>query len=185
MAQIGLSVLYVDADLRKPMLFKEYSRKSFKGLSNLLMKQIELKDAVRSTNVPGLFVIPCGTKPTNPAELISSQTLVEFLQAVGQQYDMVIIDTPPLGSVIDSAIIAAQTDGTIIVIASNQVKGVNAQMMKNQLKKANANILGVVLNKVDKSDYKYYYGGYDYYGKHKKHRRQWFDRIRNMGHRYD
>lgn len=186
MAQIGMSVLYVDADLRKPMIFKELGYDDFRGLSNLLMKQIVLEEAVRNTNVDGLYVVPCGIKPYNPAELVSSQELTDFLQVVKKQYDMVIIDTPPLGSVIDSAIIAAQTDGTILVIASNKVKGVNAQMMKNQLKKAKANILGVVLNKVNKSDYKYYYGGYDYYGTHKKSKRQWYKKLKNLrGNEYD
>jgi protein-tyrosine kinase len=181
MAQIGMTVLFVDADLRKPMLFKEIGSEdfNFNGLSNILMKQTGFSEAVRETNVNGLYTVTCGIKPSNPAELISSKELSEFLQQVKQQYDIIIIDTPPLGSVIDSAVIAAQTDGVLIVVASNKVRCQNVQRVKEQLEKAGACILGVVLNKVNKSDYKYYYGGYDYYGKNKNSSRKWLNMIKN------
>ncbi|MDP4183502.1 MAG: CpsD/CapB family tyrosine-protein kinase [Bacillota bacterium] len=172
MAKSGMKVLFVDADLRKPMLFKPLVSKDFKGLSNYLLDQAGLNEIVNKTDVDGLYFISCGIKTQNPGELISTQKFRDFLCEAQYNYDIIIIDTPPIGSVIDGAIIASQTDAVIIVISQNAVKTRNAIMMKEQLEKANANILGVVLNKVNKLDYKNYYGGYDYYDSKRKYSRK-------------
>lgn len=164
MAKSGLKILYIDADIRKPMLFKSLVSKDFKGLSNYLMGHAELNEIINKTEIEGFHFISCGIKTHNPGELICSPKLGELLDAVKVKYNFVIIDTPPLGSVIDGALIASITDASIIVISQNKVKLRNAIMMKDQLEKANANIIGAILNKVSKLDYKNYYGGYDYYG---------------------
>lgn len=174
MAKMGINVLYVDADIRKPMPFKTLVSNNLKGLSNLLMGQVELGEVITKSNIEGFSFITCGVKPENPGELIASEAFGNFVNEVKNLYDMIIIDTPPLGSVIDCAIIAAKTDGAIIVIETNAVKYRNAIMIKEQLKKANVNIYGAVLNKIDKTDYKNYYGGYDYYGSKKKYAKKWF-----------
>lgn len=164
MAKANMNVLYVDADMRKPLSFKQIVSSNLKGLTNYLSGQASLDEIINKTNIDGLSCITCGSKSSNPGELILGPVFTKFMEEVTQLYDIVIVDTPPLGSVIDGAIIAAHTDGTIYVIEANKVKCKNALMAKEQLKKANVNILGVVLNKVQKTDYKSYYGNYDYYG---------------------
>lgn len=165
MAKTGLNVLYVDADLRKPLHFKFLTNQNLNGLTNYLRGQADLEDIINQTDLNGFHFVNCGININNPDELFTSERFQSFLAEIEPLYDMIILDTPPLGSVIDGALIATQTDGTILVMESNGVKCKNALMMKDQLLKANANIIGVVLNKINKNEYKNYYGSYDYYTK--------------------
>lgn len=164
MAKSGLKTLLVDADLRKPMLAKHLGDGSERGLTNLISGSVSIEDIITRTEMENFYFIACGPKPPNPAEIIGSSRFGEFVEAVRGQFDMVIFDTPPLGSVIDCAILSAQVDGTVLVIASNTVEYANAQKVKEQLEKVNARILGVVLNKMKKSEYRYYYNYYYNYG---------------------
>ena len=168
MAKSGMKVLLIDADLRKPMLMKHLGGNNDVGLSNFISGYSTAEEITNPTDVDNLYFIACGPKPPNPAELIGSSRFSDLLKEAGRKYDMIIIDTPPLGSVIDCAIISAQTDGTLIVIESKAIDLQNALRVKEQLERANARILGVVLNKVSKSDYKNYYNYYNYYGKARK-----------------
>ncbi|HYE11166.1 MAG TPA: CpsD/CapB family tyrosine-protein kinase [Patescibacteria group bacterium] len=176
-AESGMKALYVDADLRKPMLMKDLGSNDFEGLSNYLSGHTGIEEIIHSTDIDGFFYIPCGVKPFNPTELLNSERFDDFLIFVQQHFDMIIIDTPPLGSVIDSSIIAAKTDGTLIVIKPNTVKYKNALMLKEQLEKSNARILGVVLNGVKNRDYKGYYNSYDYYGSKRKYAKGWLKNL--------
>ncbi|MCX7920945.1 MAG: CpsD/CapB family tyrosine-protein kinase [Clostridia bacterium] len=178
MAKSGMKVLLVDADLRKPMLMKHLGSNNFTGLSNLISGNSNFDEVTNATNVKNFYFIACGPKPPNPAEIIGSANFTDFLKQAEEQFDVVIIDSPPLGSVIDCAIIAAQTDGTLIVIESNAVEYRNAQRVKEQLEKANARILGVVLNKVEKSDYRNYYSNYSDFGSNKKINKSWFKKLK-------
>ena len=177
MAKTGSKVLLVDADLHKPMILKHLGGSNVAGLSNLISGRATLEEVVNKTTVEGLFFIACGPKPPNPAEMVGSNRFKEFLNTVSEQYDIVIVDTPPLGSVIDCALIAAITDGTLLVVASKAVEYKVVQRVKEQLVKANANIIGVVLNKVVKSDYKNYYNYYNYYGSTKSKEKSWFQKL--------
>jgi protein-tyrosine kinase len=144
MAKTGMNVLLVDADLRKPSVEKLVGQNHTQGLSTLIAGHAMLEEVIHRTSIKGFSYIACGPKPPNPAELMGSEAFHVFLKAATEMFDLVIIDTPPLGSVIDCAIISAR--------------------VKVQLEKANARILGVVLNKMKKSDYKGYYNYYKYYG---------------------
>jgi protein-tyrosine kinase len=177
MAESGMRVLYVDADLRKPMLMKCLGSTDFEGLSNYLSGYTDIKDIIHRTDIDGFFYIPCGAKPLNPVELLNTERFDDFLKAVQQYFDMIVIDTPPLGSVIDCSIIAAKTDGVLIVIKPNTVKYKNAIMLKEQLEKSNARILGVVLNGMNKRAYRDYYNSYDYYGSKRKYAKVWFKNL--------
>ena len=182
MAKIGMNTLHVDADLRKPMSMKSLFSLNINGLSNYLLGQVEIDEIINESNIEGFSFITCGTKQDNPSELVSSERFSSFLEIVSDQFDAVIIDLPPLSSVIDSAIIASQTDGTIIIIEANAVGKKNAKMMIEQLEKANANILGTVLTKISKTDYRNYYGNYDYYGsKKKKSKKRFRSLLRKRG----
>ena len=177
MAKSGKKVLYVDADLRKPMLMKNLKSNDFEGLSNYLSGHAEIKDIIHSTDTNGFFYVPCGAKPFDPAELLNTERFDALIKAAPQYFDMTIIDTPPLGSVIDCSIIAAKTDGVLVVIKPNTVKYKNALMAKEQLEKSNARILGVVLNGVNQRDYKDYYSSYDYYGGKKEYVKGWLKNL--------
>jgi capsular exopolysaccharide synthesis family protein len=179
-AKSGMKVLFVDMDLRKPMVMKHLGNSTFKGMSNLLGGTASLDEVITTTNIEGFSFISCGVKPINPVELIESDRFTTFLEMVKKRFDMIIIDTPPLGSVIDCAIIASQLDGTIIVVKPHTLKFMNMKMMKVQLEKVNAIVLGVVLNDINKSDYKNYYDGYDYYGNQKKFHRSWIKQLKNQ-----
>ena len=161
MASADKKVIHIDADMRKPRQYKDINTKFNSGLSNYLSGMAELDDVISDTNIDNLQLILCGPKPPNPAELLGTARFVELMEKLKERYDYVIIDTPPLGSMIDAAIIAAATDGTIMLIEYNTIDYNKALKVKEQLEKANARILGVVLNKIPKKEYKYYYY-YDY-----------------------
>lgn len=178
MARAGLKVLLVDADLRKPMTMKRLGSAVNTGLSNYIAGYATIEDVLNRTNVENLYYIACGPKPTNPSELIASYAFTNFLKLMEEQFDMIIIDTPPLGSVIDCAIVAAQTDGTLLVIGANEIEYQNAKSMKEQLEKVNANILGVILNKLDKGVYRNYCNYNNLYSKEKQMNKNWFKSMK-------
>ncbi len=153
-ARSGSKVLLVDADLRKPSTVKRLGEVENTGLSSFLLGEESLEDVICNTSIDRLHYISCGIKPTNPSELIGSKGFAEFLSSVEEIFDMIIIDTSSLGSVIDGAIIASYTDGTLIVVESGTLHAKTAIRLEKQLKTANARILGVVINKVSKRDYK-------------------------------
>ena len=167
MAEAGKKVILIDADMRKSVLVgRTKVRSSVKGLTHYLSKQAPLIDVICSTNVKNLSIIFAGPVPPNPAELLGSRHFKAMLDSLKKVYDYILIDTPPLGSVIDSAIIAEECDGAMIVIESGVISYRFAQEVKQQLEKSNCPILGVVLNKVDMSRQGYYYGKYGKYGKY-------------------
>lgn len=165
-AESGKKVLFIDADLRNSVLIGRYKiSQQIRGLTHYLSGVNKKEDVVYSTNVENLNVTFSGPVPPNPAELLSSEAFKKLLKGVKEEYDYVIIDTPPLGSVIDSAIIAEECDGAVMVISQGNISYKMAQKTMEQLKKSNCRILGAVLNKVD-TESKGYYGSYygSYYG---------------------
>lgn len=178
MAKSGMNVVLIDADLRKPMSMKRLEYSNNNGLSNYISGKCEIKNLISQTNIENLSLIGCGPKPPNPAELVGSDKFLELLQILDKQFDMIIIDTPPLGSVIDCAIIATRVDATLLVIESKAIEYKNAQRVKEQLEKVNARVLGVVLNKVVKRDFRNYYNNYSYYKDEKYMNKNWFKKLK-------
>lgn len=167
LAEAGKRVLLVDADLRKSVIMGKIDLDGeAQGLTHYLSKQAQLKDVICSTNIKNLFVILPGPVPPNPTELLGNQYFSMMLKVLRDVYDYILIDSPPLGSVIDSAVIAKECDGSIFVIETNTISYRFAQEVKSQLEKANCPILGCVLNKVDIQHAQY--GKYKYYGKYQK-----------------
>lgn len=165
LADAGKKVLLVDADLRKSVLLGRIRvTESVKGLTHFLSRQAQLIDVICNTSVPNLNIIFAGPVPPNPAELLGGKYFKELLKSARKVYDYILVDTPPLGSVIDSAIIAEECDGSMMVIESGVISYRFAQEVKEQLAKSNCPILGVVLNKVDMA--KQGYGKYSKYGKY-------------------
>ena len=150
LAESGKRVILIDADLRKSVLLgRTKTQKSVRGLAHFLSGQATLEDVICSTNVKNFYMIYSGPFPPNPAELLGGKNFRSLLNALRKVYDYVIVDTPPLGSVIDSAIVAEICDGSIMVIESGVISYRFAQEVKSQLERSNCPLLGVVLNKVD------------------------------------
>lgn len=162
MAQSGSKVLLIDCDLRKSQIHNHFGLNNHKGLTNVLAQQLPLEEAITQTTVMGLDILTAGPKPPNPSELLGSNTMQAFLQRVSQEYDRVLLDAPPIGVVTDAAVLSAIVDGIILTVASGQVTIDAAQRSKELLEKVNANILGVVMNKIPVEG-KGYYGYYYYY----------------------
>ena len=164
LTQAGKSVLLIDCDMRNPTVHKNFNLSNKVGLSSCISMGTALTDAVQATGIEGLDALTAGVIPPNPSELLGSEQMKNVLQRAKEQYDYVLIDTPPVMPVTDALIVSRFVDGMILVIASAEVKVEMARDVKNQLVNAGANILGVVLNKVRSEHHGYGYGYYYYYG---------------------
>ncbi|AFM43142.1 capsular exopolysaccharide biosynthesis protein [Desulfosporosinus acidiphilus SJ4] len=176
-AQTGKTVLVVDADLRNPTQHKLFGLPNVEGLSVALVQDQDYINYARETSVSGLRVITGGPIPPNPAELVGSKRMKRLIEEASEQFDMVLIDTPPVVAVTDASILAQEVDGVILILASGEVNKDYAQRAKEQLDKVGAKILGAVLNKADlkTSEYYYYYyyhGSEDPNESKRKHKRQ-------------
>lgn len=166
LAEDNKKVLLIDADLRKSVLVatkKIRVRGEARGLAHYLSGQATLDEIIYTTNVENLEVVMAGPMTPNPTELLGSDAFKRLVATVRDNYDFVIIDTPPLGTVIDTAVIAPICDGAIMIIESEVISYKLAQMVKKQLEVTGCHILGVVLNKVEISNggyYNHYYKGY-------------------------
>ena len=174
LAQIGKKVLLIDGDIRRSTFASKYHvDQMVPGLSQYLSGQCQLEEMICQTETDGMDIIFSGPYAPNPAELLEEPALDKLLLWCRENYDYVIVDTPPINSVIDGAVIAPKCDGVILVTASGAVSYKLVQKAKSQLDKTGCRILGVVLNKVDTGKGGYYYnkyGGYykrygGYYGK--------------------
>ena len=171
LGSMGKKVLLFDADIRKSALVRRYSvDQDVKGLSQYLSGQIQKEEILYDTNYENMHIIFAGPTAPNPAELLEQKLLTDLLKELRQKYDYIIIDTPPIGSVIDAAIVAKECDGAVLVIESDRVRYKDAQRVQEQLKKTGCRILGAVLNKVDvKKDRYYHRYHYYYYADRQKH----------------
>ena len=160
-AQTGKSVIVIDADMRNPTQHKLFGLDNGQGLSVALLQDQDSRKYVKETAVPGVMVLTGGPIPPNPAELIGSKRMKRLIEEFSQEYDMVLIDTPPIIAVTDAALLAQEVDGVILVLASGEVNKDYALRAKEQLDKVGAKILGAVLNKADMKTSEYYY--YYYY----------------------
>lgn len=162
-ARSGARVVLLSCDLRRPVLHHIFGVRNTQGLTGHLTGQAALDEVIIKTNVPGLDFIPAGPIPPNPAELLQSKAMTKCLQELRERYDVVICDGAPVIAVTDAAVVASQTDGTVLVIEVGDTPKEAAVHAKELLERAKANILGVVLNKVNTHDrmgsyyYNYYY----------------------------
>ena len=175
-AEMGKKVLFLDTDLRKSMFALRFKiGRNVPGMTHFLSGQKSLQDVLIKTDIENLDMIYAGATPPDPTELLGSKRFKDMIAAAREAYDFVIIDTPPLGTVIDCAVITPVCDGAIILIAANEISYRFAYEVKVQLQRAKCRILGVILNKVDISKngyYSKYYGkkyGKKYYGGYYSH----------------
>lgn len=170
LAEDDKRVLYIDADIRKSVTVVRYGVDiETKGLSHYLTGQSKLEEVIYETNVNNFSIVFTGQSAPNPSELLGNQRFKDLIAYAREHYDYVIIDCPPLGSVIDAAIVAKECDGAIIVIETDNASYKIVQRVKKQLEQSGCKILGAVLNKVEMGGKGYGYGkGYygNYYGKY-------------------
>lgn len=161
-AMTGSRVLLIDADLRRPSQHKLFLKTNEKGLSSVLLGEMNLQEAVQRTHVPGLDLLSSGPRPANPAELLGSDEMQHLLDTL-TGYDFVMIDSPPIGAVADPLILSRSAHGVLMVVESNKTDRDQVVQSRSRLSEMNANILGAIVNKLDvrKSGYGYYYY-YDY-----------------------
>lgn len=159
MAQAGKRVLLADCDLRKPVQHIIFQKDNQQGLTTLLTKKDDIKNIIHSGPVENLYLLCSGPIPPNPAEVLNSDQIRELWPRLLQDFDYLLVDSPPILAVADASILATQLDGVILVVNSGKTKINPAREARDQLKKANANLLGVILNQVKtkKRDYHYYH----------------------------
>jgi succinoglycan biosynthesis transport protein ExoP len=164
----GNRVLLVDTDMRRPRLHKSFGVSNEAGLSNLIVGEGSLESAIKSTEVPGLFLLPSGPVPPNPAELLHTARFAEIARKLGEDFDRVLFDSPPVGAVTDPLVLANQMEGTLIVAKMFRTNRDLVERAVKSLNDANANLMGAVLNDVDiqKREYGYYLGYYYSYGRY-------------------
>lgn len=171
-AQLGKRVLLVDADLRKSVLAGQLRvRNKVEGLSHYLSGLANVSDLLRETDIPGLYIMFAGMRVPNSTELLGSDNFVRLIPALKEVFDYVIVDTAPVGQVVDCALMAPHLDGVVMIIDATRNSHKLERRVKNQLEKSGGKILGVVLNQVDLSHergyYGRYYGDYNYYSDEK------------------
>ena len=174
MAQDGKKVLLIDNDLRKPRQHKIWGLLN-KGLTNMIAMGAPFDEVVQKDVFPNLDVLTSGPIPPNPSELLGSSKMNTILKEIGEPYDYVLLDLPPILAVTDAAIVGNMADGVVLVVRSGLTVPEEAKESKKRLEAGHANILGVVLNGVptEKKGYGYGYYYYDYYDdNHEKHHKK-------------
>lgn len=178
LAQLGRRVLFIDADIRKSVTVARYQlEKAVHGLSQYLSSQVTRDQVVYETNIPQMDMIFAGPYSPNPAELLEGDLFEMLMRWARMTYDYVIIDTPPMGNLIDGAVVSRLCDGAVIVIESGRISYRLLQKVKNQLDAGGCRILGAVLNRVDVTQGIYYrhygkYGDYEYISKERKNNKR-------------
>ena len=166
LAQKGTRVLLIDADLRRPSIHKTLGMGPQLGLSNVLTGTATLQQAIiPSTILPELFILPAGTPPPNPAELLASTKMKDALEELRKQYDHIVIDSPPTLSVTDAVVISTSADAVVLVIRSGHTTKPALRRARDILLQVNARVCGVLVNAVDLNSPDYYYH-YEYQGKY-------------------
>ena len=163
LAMDGKRVILVDADMRRPCLHRIFKASNEFGLSNVLAGEMEFHESVLHTEVDNLFLIPGGPTPSNPSELLGSHRMRALVEWLSDQSDYVLLDTPAAVAFTDAVVLSRVVDGVILVVRAQQVPRGAEEQVKSMLAKANANILGVVLNDVEPENVDSYYYHSHYY----------------------
>lgn len=168
LAKYGKRVALVDADLRRSYIATSFGLKfedpeNKLGLAHLLAGMVEQEDVVYETDLQGAYMVPIGREVSNPLPLLNSERFKALLDELAKQVDYVLVDAPPVGTVIDAAEIAKSCDGTLLVVSYNTVRRQELIDVKDQLLQTGCPIIGTVLNMVEMDNYinrKYYYKSY-------------------------
>ncbi len=162
MAQSGQRVLLIDTDMRRPRLHESTGVSRQVGLSNLILGDKSYDDVIKTTEIPNLFVLPCGPLPPNPAELLMTNRFKVVLAELASRFDRVILDSPPVQAVTDAVVLSKLVDGVILVVRADKTLREDVRRSSRQIKDVGGPIFGVIVNEVNTSDRSYYSYGYGY-----------------------
>jgi capsular exopolysaccharide synthesis family protein len=162
MAQSGSKVLLVDTDMRRPRLHRAFGVPNDRGVSSVLVGDAQLDDVVKTTEIPGLFLIPSGPIPPNPAEMFHTQAFRDFVSTVSSRFDRIVFDSPPVNAVADPVVLSTHVDGTLLVIRASMTNKALARRVIRVLSDVKVRIFGAVLNDVELRSPKYgdFYAAY-------------------------
>jgi len=167
-AQSGKKVIIIDADMRRPKVHVQFNKSNRKGLSDVVTGKLRIEDVVKTYDqVENLSIITCGTIPPNPSELLGSDRMSQTLKELEEQFDLIIIDTPPM-IVSDAQILSGKVDGVIFVVIPGQTRAIAALRPIEELRRIGSHVMGIVANKIPRNR-DYYYGGYNYYSPYSSH----------------
>jgi capsular exopolysaccharide synthesis family protein len=162
MAQAGKRVIIIDSDLRRPTQHSFFDLTNSHGLTTALLDNVSPPTThLKNTKVRGLRVLTSGPIPPNPAEILSSQRMGQLIIDLSEEADVLLFDTPPVLSVTDAAVLAPQTEGTLFVVQVGETRRDTLVQAVNRIRSSNAQVLGVLLNRIKPSHGSYYY--YQYY----------------------
>jgi len=161
-AQLGDKVLIVDSDLRRPVQHTFLGMSNNFGLTNVLLKDVPLEEAIKATSVPNLHFMPSGKLPRSSVGLLETQRMRELVKNLKTRYDFVFFDSPPIVGVSDASILASEVDGVLLVVQYRKYPRAISERARRILDNVGANALGVVLNNINimRDDYYYYYHSY-------------------------
>ncbi|MCS6915894.1 MAG: polysaccharide biosynthesis tyrosine autokinase [Myxococcales bacterium] len=164
LAQGGARTLLVDCDLRRPRIARAFGLREGVGLTNVLLGDVDVQDAIRETRVPGLWILPSGPIPPNPAELLDGLHFRGLLEGLGGRFDRILIDSPPAVPVTDPAILSTAVDGVVLVVRYGQTGRDAVKRAAKHILDVGGRIVGVLLNDIDtrQKGYRGYYAGYYY-----------------------
>ena len=163
-AQSGRKVILVDCDLRRPSLHQIFDARTAPGFTDMMRDDALMsKPPLQETAVPNLYLLPSGTLPPNPAELLGSRRMSEVIAALQQHAEMVLFDAPPVIAVTDAAVLSSKVDAVLLVVSAGKTKREHAKKAKALLEKVNAHLIGTVLNNVKGET-----GLYQYYSSEEK-----------------
>ena len=160
LAQAGQRVLLIDCDMRRPRVHEIFEGPQEPGLSNVLSGNAKTSEAIRKASLPGLWLMPAGHIPPNPAELLAARRFGDLISSLDSHFDWVVFDTPPVMVVADSSIVANQASGVVFVVRADHTTKQSVRAAAEQLDSANAHLIGSVLNGADVLRNPYYYSAY-------------------------
>lgn len=165
-ATSGYKTLLIDADIRNSVMTGTFkAEEAYHGLTSYLSGHVDLTQVIHGTSVDNLSIVPAGQVPPNPTTLLQNTRFDTMLEYVRDRFDYIIVDTPPIGLVVDAAIVAQKTDGSILVTESGAISRRFVKKAVEQMEQSGAQFLGVILNKVDITKDRYgSYGSYGAYG---------------------
>jgi len=168
-AHTGVRVLLIDVDLRRPRCHKVLALENLAGLTEVLAGACNVNDLIRTTDVDCLSFLSAGSIPPNPSELVGSEKMRDTLAQLTSEFDVVVIDSPPILPVTDAMLLSTMVDGVVLVVNSSKTSKQHVKAAYARLEFARAKVFGVLLNQVDVNSqhyqyYRRYYGGYDTYG---------------------
>lgn len=161
LAQAAKHVLILDCDFRKPIMHEIFGLRNLQGAINVLAEELSLQE-VWNEPVKGLKVVPVGSIPPNPAEILGTQRFSEFLAGVRKEFDYVLVDTSPVGMVSDPVILATQADGVLLVLDAQNTRKESVRQAMRSLEAVGANVIGTVMNNTEVPKGGYYQYGYTY-----------------------